>query len=180
MSSTAVAIAPSEYRETVDPQYIARVIRPYKPHSRYLRSAVISVNPDRECAVEAEGEFTIGESAYIESTGHFNAAELIMCVNQIGYVLVAKAVESRGFGVLEEQFSALSRDSFANKQLGGVLILKIEASFRRMIDPKRFRGRIGWKSVKATRRLIMLNGVATFSDDQGGRAEASALIGIVL
>jgi len=42
--------------------------------------------------------------------------------------------------VVAQQLSQLSPAAFAQKQLASVLILNVEASFRKPIDPKRFRG----------------------------------------
>jgi hypothetical protein len=180
MSTSAVAIATPEYLDVPDPLYLRRVLRPYKDGCRYLQSAVITVDTARDAAVQAEGVFSIAGSSYIESTGHFNAAEFVMCANQLGYVVISRAIETRGFGILEQQFAGIPPDAFATKQLAGVLILKLESNFRRMIDPRRFTGRIEWHAVKATKRMILLQCSATFTDDAGGLADGSGLIGIVV
>lgn len=180
MSTSAAAIAATEYREVVEAPYINHVLRPYKDGCRYLQSAVITVDPARDAPIQAEGVFSIAGSSYIESTGHFNAAEFVMCINQLGYVVVSRAIETRGFGIAEQQFRGIPADAFATKQLAGVLILKLESNFRRMIDPRRFTGRIAWHSVKATKRMILLQCSATFTDDAGGLADGTGLIGIVI
>jgi (3R)-3-[(carboxylmethyl)amino]fatty acid synthase len=179
-TAAAVSVPVFGYREEVDPAFIERVLRPYKPSCRYLQSAVITASGDRDCPAQADGEFSIAESSYIESTGHFNAAEFVMCLNQLGYVMVAKAAESAGFGLYTQQFRDLPASAFAHKQLASVLILNVEASFRKQIDPRRFRGNISWRTVRTVKSLILLQGTASFSDDNGGRADGKALIGIVL
>ena len=180
MLSPAVQTASGIDQLVVEPELIERTLRPYKPNARYLRSATITVVPDADTLVKAEGRFSISESSYIENTGHFNAAEFVMCLNQIGYVLIAKAAQERGFSILEDKFRGLSAAAFDDRQLAKVLILRFDASFRKLIDPRNFMGQIAWRSVKAMKNMITLQGPASFYDASGGHAHGSALIGIVL
>lgn len=75
-------------------ELLARVLEPYSCKGcRYLIDAQYSATED---SVLAYGNFTIGESAYIRSTGHFNAVELILCFNQLAYSAFCSGRPQRG------------------------------------------------------------------------------------
>lgn len=77
-------------------ELLARVLEPYSCKGcRYLIDAQYSATED---SVLAYGNFTIGESAYIRSTGHFNAVELILCFNQLAYSAFARPSSTRKSG----------------------------------------------------------------------------------
>ena len=92
----------------VDPQLLARVLTPYKPHCRYLRTAAVRYATARSIAA-ASGTFSIPESCYIASTGHFNAVEFNICYNQLTYCFspsASKIASSRSSTVGPSQSSA--------------------------------------------------------------------------
>src|SRR5882724_11344285 len=74
---------------------VADILKPYRPHARYLRSAQITHFRDKAAEgiaankglVTAAGRFSIPESCYIDDTGHFNAVEFNICYNQLAYVM---------------------------------------------------------------------------------------------
>jgi len=78
----------------------------------------MSLSPDAqysatEDSMLAYGNFTIGDSAYIRSTGHFNAVELIICFNQLAYSAFAPAVLNEEIRV----FRGWSIDDYCQYQL---------------------------------------------------------------
>lgn len=80
----------------------------------------------------AYGNFTIGESAYIRSTGHFNAVELILCFNQLAYSAFAPAVLNEEIRVLR----GWSIDDYCQHQLSSMLIRKASSRFRKPLNPQ--------------------------------------------
>lgn len=110
----------------VEQQTLDTVLNPYVPNCRYLIEAEV------EYPI-AQGKFLIPKSFYTsEGTGHFNAVELILCYNQLGYVLFADAFQKgqiAGLGKLE-------LGEFKKLQLQNVLIVGMDdIRFRRVIDP---------------------------------------------
>jgi len=80
---------------------LADILRPYRPHARYLKSAEITAfrakaadDKSKTALVTAGGRFSIPESCYIDDTGHFNAVEFNICFNQLAYVAFGKCLEA--------------------------------------------------------------------------------------
>ncbi len=111
-------------------ELLARVLEPYSCKGcRYLIDAQYSATED---SVLAYGNFTIGESAYIRSTGHFNAVELILCFNQLAYSAFAPAVLNEEIRVLR----GWSIDDYCQHQLSSMLIRKASSRFRKPLNPQ--------------------------------------------
>ncbi|MEU1177789.1 FcoT family thioesterase [Streptomyces sp. NPDC005820] len=127
-----------------DEPLLDRVLRPYKAHCRYLRSADVTVRDDGPAAVQ--GAFAIPESCYIDDTGHLNSVEVNICYNQMMYYLVAKSVQD-GLG---PGFADWTLDDFFEHQLPDILIARFTSAFRRPVDPRSFSGEMAFRSV--TRR----------------------------
>jgi hypothetical protein len=162
----------------VAPDLMARVLQPYKPHCRYLVSA--RVEHPVEDADDLEGgalcrvfgEFSIGESCYIEDTGHLNAVEVNICYNQMLYILYAQGVV---LGILPP-LRDLTLDAWLARQLPDVLIRELVMTFRRVIDRKRFFGWMTFDGAVARRNLILFPSRCRFWDDQGGLAEGRVTV----
>ncbi len=93
------AISPeSAVTAPIPEDLLVRVLEPYSYKGcRYLLDAEYQATAD---SVYAVGNFRIEESAYIRSTGHFNAAELILCFNQLAYSAFAPAILNEEIPVL--------------------------------------------------------------------------------
>ena len=74
-----------------DRELLSLVLRPYKMHCRYLKTADLEAAQDPGPTVA--GNFEIDESCYIDDTGHFNSVEFNICYNQLAYYLIAKSVQ---------------------------------------------------------------------------------------
>jgi hypothetical protein len=158
-------------QELTDQELLGRVLRPYRDHSRYLRSAQVVEQPGM---VSARGRFSIAESCYIDDTGHFNAVEFNICYNQLGYFLIAKCVE----GGLLEAFSTWSMADFWERQLSDVLIYRLTSRFRRMIDPRSFEGEVVFQEPRVSARagkpaIMSMETTCSFWDGAGGSADGS-------
>ncbi|WP_030381654.1 MULTISPECIES: FcoT family thioesterase [unclassified Streptomyces] len=160
--------------ETGDAELIGQVLRPYRDHSRYLRQARVSRQPD---GVSAQGRFSIAESCYIDDTGHFNAVEFNICYNQLGYYLLAKCIEEDLF----DAFATWSMADFWERQLSDVLIYRISSRYRRMINPRSFEGEIVFQKPRVSARpdnasIMSLETTCSFWDSDGGSADGTGKI----
>jgi FcoT-like thioesterase domain len=161
-----VDVPPAEHQ--TDAPLLAGVLRVYKPHCRYLRSATVTT--DGEVA-RGRCEFLIPESCYIDDTGHFNSVEFNICYNQMFYYLAAKAVKERLLPV----FAGWTMDDFWNRQLSDILIANYESAFRRPINGREtFYGEIEIREVRSIatpgrRPLLWFETSCGFRDDSGGR-----------
>lgn len=92
MSATELTAPVTECVDTeqIPEELLARVLEPYSYKGcRYLTDATYRASGD---SMFATGNFSIPESVYIRSTGHFNAVELVLCFNQLAYSAFAPAV----------------------------------------------------------------------------------------
>lgn len=160
----------------IDDNYISMVSSPYFENCRYIKSAdmfyekSISTNMGPKM-VRLDCEFSIQESCYIQSTGHFNAVEFIMCANQIGYIIIAKIIE---LGLIKH-LTKNDNGFFLKKQLPDILILKVSSSFRSEINPKRFNGTGIAKNFRKKGNHLIFSGDLTFKDNNGGTSTGDVL-----
>ncbi|WP_326559979.1 FcoT family thioesterase [Micromonospora sp. NBC_01796] len=153
-----------------DPAVRERVLRPYRPHAQYLKSARVRTDGDR---VTALCEFGVAESWYIDSTGHFNSVEFNICYNQVAYYLLAMSVREHLLPV----FDTWTMADYWQRQLPNVLITELRSRFRRAIDPTRFTGELAFTNaqLRAGREgrtpLLIIDTECRFWDDRGGRCD---------
>ncbi len=86
------------------------VLEVYFPNCRYLKSADFHYP-------EIKGEFGISSSCYIESTGHFNAVEAIICYNQLAYTFFAHGIDERIEELMKLETLSFGDFSFAGFKL---------------------------------------------------------------
>ena len=153
----------------IDADLLDRVLEPYSHKGcRYLLDADYKAT---ETTVFSVGAFTIGDSAYIRSTGHFNAAELTICFNQIAYSAFAPAI-------LNEQipeFRGWSIEDYFDHQLPSMLIKDMSARFKRPVNAQQFSARLlctGFEVVERSFRYLKVPCSIEFWDEQGGFAVA--------
>ncbi|MEU6732678.1 FcoT family thioesterase [Streptomyces physcomitrii] len=160
-----------------DEQLLARVLRPYKEHCRYLRSASVTASGGLS---SARCEFAIAESCYIDDTGHLNSVEVNICYNQMMYYLVAKSVQEKAL----DGFTEWTMEDYWQRQLPDILIARFSAQFRKPVDPRSFEGEMEFRSVdRRTPRGSgpFLHAVTThrFRDANGGRCDGETTLAVV-
>jgi len=155
----------------VQDEFLARVLAPYKPHCRYLKTAIVD-HGEGWPLCRISGTFEIPESCYIDDTGHLNAVEVNICYNQMLYTLYAIGID-RG---LIPAMRDLTLDKYLQRQLPDVLIHKIDMAFRSPIEPRRFSGRITFEDAIDRRRFILFPSSCAFWDERGGRADGTVSV----
>ncbi len=107
------------------------VLQPYKPECRYLVEARLEYP-------EIQGLFRIPQSFYITGdSGHLNAVDMLICYNQLSYVLFAEAGR-KGF---IEGLGDLSLDEFKQHQIRNSFIVCLYYFyFSNPIYPHEFQG----------------------------------------
>ncbi|WTX00670.1 FcoT family thioesterase [Streptomycetaceae bacterium NBC_01309] len=175
-AASASPAAPAAPTFGDDPALLARVLTPYRPDCRYLLST--STASDDELAL-SRGEFAIGESCYIDDTGHFNAVEFNICYNQLTYFLIAKSVQEG----LAPEFRRWTMDDFWARQLPGILIAGFTSRFHAPIDPRSFHGEVRFDKILrrtgADGSLVMARTSCRFWDDADGRADGEVRLAFV-
>lgn len=165
-------------RRDNDPDLLARVLRCYKRHCKYLTSCAVASGGGQ---VKASGQFEIGESCYIEDTGHLNAVEVNICFNQILYYAIAMSVRED----LVPVFADWTLEEYWARQLPDIMISRFHSTFRRPIDRRSFFGEFELRDVQVRRLprsaspLIALDTAFHFSDDAGGHANGEVTVAVV-
>ncbi len=182
MSDTATIDAPSRLDNPAtaddDAALLTKVLRPYKPHCRYVRSTAVTVERDTDEGnrVIARCELSIPESCYIDDTGHFNSVEFNICYNQMVYFAIAKAVQDQ----LLSTFDGWRIEDFWRKQLPDILITRFESCFRRPVNARRFFGEVSFGRARAGGSAMMLMRTqCRFWDDADGRCDGNITLAIL-
>lgn len=161
-----------------DSELLSMVLRPYRAHCQYLRTAVLEVARNQLPTVS--GDLEIGESCYIDDTGHFNAVEFNICYNQLAYYLIAKSVQE---GLLPA-LRGWTLDDFWRAQLPDILITTFSSSFKRKMRGKRFFGSVSVADVVRLDKSawwqsqILLRTTCRFWDEPDGLAVGKVTIAI--
>jgi len=160
----------------------ARVMQVYLPQCRYLSEAVVDATPgpDGSGGPTATGRFEIGDSCYIDDTGHFNAVEFNICYNQMAYYLIAKSVKE---GLLPV-FAGWALDDFFRLQLPNILIVDFRSTFKRQMRGKHFSGSVTVTEVTKLERserwepLVVLRTACRFWDETDGNCRGQVKLAI--
>ncbi|QNK61093.1 hypothetical protein H7F33_10915 [Pedobacter sp. PAMC26386] len=160
----------------IDPDFIKRVLNPYREHTTYLKHAVFHIEPDKVIqGLKVTGDFAIAQSCYIDDTGHFNAVEYNICYNQLGYVFLGHCIKNQ----LIPELKDYTEETFFHKQLTHILIVKINSSFSRLLNAKGFSGIWGITAIKKTAQCTFLYTYCNFHDINGGSSKGEVVLGIL-
>ncbi len=160
-----------------DAALLAEALHCYFPNARYLSNARVRGLGD---TIEGTGDFAIPESCYIDSTGHLNAVEVVICYNQLLYTMLGTMVRDR----LHPCFDSWTMADYWRRRLPDVLIAENHQRFLSPIDPAQFQGRMVFANIhqRSTRHgapYLSLDTTFEFTGVSGGRAEGSVRIAIV-
>ncbi|MBY0443227.1 MAG: FcoT family thioesterase [Mycobacteriaceae bacterium] len=146
---------------------LSKVLEPYSYKGcRYLLDAQYQAT---ENSVLAYGNFRIEESAYIRSTGHFNAVELVLCFNQLAYSAFAPAIINNAIPALR----GWSIDDYYRHQLSSMLIRRTSSQFKKPINPQKFSARLlcqNFQVIERSWRYLLVPCTIEFWDEDGGAA----------
>ncbi len=193
-SATPIVFSPArpECVGAIPREFLLKVLQPYLPtQTDYLRSAsFVQVGGAEKYAKDepllvSEGRFSIPTSCYIQSTGHFNAVEFLICFNQLAYTTLGYGITQGVFANLTEAWATLGTRTklkqltpkkFFDNQLSSMLILKTETRFEKIVDAADFSATLKITSLFSRRDTVFVNAHCVFSDAKGGRAEGHVLL----
>jgi hypothetical protein len=167
---------------STDQELLEQVLRPYRPHCRYLKSVEVTAagEPAEGGRVSVTGGFEIPESCYIDDTGHFNSVEFNICYNQMFYYLAAKSVAAG----LVRPFSGWTMADFWRRQLSDFLIVDFRSTFRRAISSRRFSGEVAivdivdWAGSDVREPLTVVRTECRYWDDHGGSCRGEVKLAV--
>ena len=129
--------------------------------TRYLKTAQIYNNGD---AVRLTADFSIGQCCYaVPNSGHFNAIESLMCLNQMFYVAWLSGIDKKYFSFCDGKVFD-DYDNYYPK----VYILAGEFRFRELVDGSSFYGEIDLIPLRRTKEndKMYCRGSAGFGNDK--------------
>ena len=166
--------------------FTADILKPYRAHAKYLKSAEITSFCDKSAAtdftsdtslVTAKGRFAIPESCYIDDTGHFNAVEFNICYNQLAYVLFGKCIEAGLLGRLRrEKVNVLSFPEFKRHQLPSMVIVSIESRYYKQLQSDDFTGELVLNKISSVGDAWFFFTTISFADRGGVKAKGSVVL----
>ncbi|MFT4710797.1 MAG: hypothetical protein ACI8Q9_001928 [Planctomycetota bacterium] len=157
-------------------QVLRKVLAPYKPGCKYLKSAVCELPEEgADHLVRLIGELAIDESCYIQDTGHFNAVEFNISYNQLIYALLGHCIVE---GILPA-FRGMGFSEYLARQLPDVLIHKFESKFRRPMSPLSFRGYVDITETVDRGPFIIVKTFVRFEDEAGGNSHGEVTLAIL-
>lgn len=166
-------IGPIIYRDTT---LLKKVLEPYFANCHYLKDASVECQKSvSQTTVVAQGVFSIPESCYTESTGHFNAVEFNICYNQLAYYLFAECFEHKLLPV----FSSLTREQYYQHHRHDFYIVNFSSTFRKPINPHKFEASIEIIKAKIKGNNIFIQTKCNFHDKNNGTAEGKVLLAIL-
>ncbi|TQE29281.1 hypothetical protein SipoB123_07675 [Streptomyces ipomoeae] len=165
-----------------DAELLEKVLVPYKPNCRYLKSAELSVasEGDSEATSRIRCTFEIPESCYIDDTGHFNAVEFNICYNQMVYYILAKSVKE---GVTEP-FDSWTMEQFWERQLPDMFIIDyLHSSFRSRMNGKKFQGELNIAGISQWEGFeegpwILIDTTCRFWEELGGKSQGKVRLAV--
>jgi hypothetical protein len=182
MHDAARDVTPADRTERweLSADLLTRVLVPYRDNCKYLKRMWMEYRPAgpgvsqeaSDSSIVAFGDLSIGESCYIDSTGHFNAVEFQICANQLMYAMGAECARRH----ILSAFWSIDLDGFYERQLPNVLITNVKATFRRVVNPRRFHARLALdRSYVIGDRAFWECSVA-YTDDEDGLADGTIVV----
>jgi hypothetical protein len=174
---------------SLDPLFLAQILEPYRPtRTDYLKSASViesCLDDEGTPIVTLRGCYSIPESCYIRSTGHFNAVEFLICYNQLAYAAFGHIVRTRMVedgrlrgvsAAAREVLGGLTYDDFRRKQLSSMLIVKTSTRFKGVLSPQRFTGELQVQKLFYRSRTCFATTYCAFQDGATGYADGEVLL----
>jgi hypothetical protein len=154
--------------------FLPTVLAPYKSYCQHLQSGEYRSGDidDAGAVCSLAVEFDVSPGWYIESTGHFNAVDAIICFNQAGYLCVANLLEKEDVYV-QDRPSLLD---YQQRMLPDMLIAKLDIEFKKAIVPPKVSGRFTINTVRKFKAQFIADASCRFSDGFGGEARIDAMI----
>jgi len=166
--------------------FVADILKPYRAHARYLKSAEITQFSDKALQgndsdvslFTGTGRFSIPESCYIDDTGHFNAVEFNICYNQLAYVVFGKCVEA---GLMHQLWrvnvNIPSFTDYKRHQLPAMLIVRVDGvRFFKPMKSDDFSAELTIDRMTLLGQAGFFFTSITFSDCEGVKAKGSVVL----
>lgn len=157
----------------VSQELLAKIMKPYRPDTTYLKKAIILTKEDGTKI--GYGEFSIQESCYIDDTGHFNAVEFNICYNQLAYTYLGDQIAQGNI----PELAGFANDVFFEKQLSHFLIASITSSYKRPMNAKHFYGEFEIESIIKKSKCTFIKTLCKYYDDANGQSSGEITLAVI-
>ncbi len=186
LKAETAAPLPSLFPMPISEDFAAEILKPYRKHAVYLKSAEVTEFNDKaslvaehshQSIITGTGRFSIPESCYIDDTGHFNAVEFNICYNQLAYVLFAKCIDAGLMHrVRTDKIDVPSMAEFKRHQLPAMVIVSLESRYYKQLDSRDFTGEITIDKISPVGSAWFFFTSVTFADKDGVKAKGSVVL----
>lgn len=110
-------------------------------NTRYLQEAKIDKNND---AINLIAKFSITDCCYAPDSGHFNAVDAIICLNQMVYVALLGGIDKK----ILPFYAGFTPDDFSQHWQKVYISVFERIKFKKQIDGSSFFGKITMKLIR--------------------------------
>jgi hypothetical protein len=156
----------------------ASILDAYVPSCVYLKEAW----RDTDCLTHlvSHGRFSVPRTFYGEQTGHFNAVESALCLNQLAFVTMADFVLHRDGHRLRDAICTRDIDDFKKNVVSRTFVASMSTRFRRLLDGRHVQGELRMKKFRAHGAMLFVMGTFAFDDADGAGSRTAAFTGEVV
>ncbi|MDR5835827.1 FcoT family thioesterase [Caballeronia sp. LZ034LL] len=151
------------------------ILEPYKAECVYIERAFRDISFDHELVAFAE--VCVPETFYGSQTGHFNAVESLLCLNQIAFLTIADLVTDDAPHAFREAIGTADLQSFKENVLTRTFITSVKTQFRRTLDGRNVVMRFSFTKMRKHAGMVFMASEFEFTDAQSARNKPPAFFG---
>ncbi|WP_277183546.1 FcoT family thioesterase [Caballeronia sp. BR00000012568055] len=142
------------------------ILEPYKQECVYIKAAYRDTSFEKELVAVAE--VCVPQTFYGSQTGHFNAVESLLCLNQLAFVSIADFVVSDEAHEFHKAIKTTCIQSFKDNVLTRTFITSVGMQFKRTLDGQKVFMRLAFTKCRAHAGMVFL--VSEFAFIDGSRS----------
>ncbi|MDR7009977.1 FcoT family thioesterase [Paraburkholderia strydomiana] len=143
------------------------ILEPYKQECVYIKEAFRDVTEDKSLVTIAE--VCVPETFYGSETGHFNAVESLLCLNQLAFLTIADFIVDNKPHEFRESIRTTSLQIFKEHVLSRTFITSVGMQYKRTLDGQNVFMRLAFTALRKRAGMVFLasefafiNGASTF------------------
>lgn len=162
----------------IEPLARASILDAYVPSCVYLKDAW----RDADCLTQlvSHGRFSVPATFYGDQTGHFNAVESALCLNQLAFVTMADFVEHREEHRFRDAILTHDLDDFKKNVISRTFVASMSTRFRRLLDGHDVHGELRLKKFRVHGAMLFIQGSFAFDDAESAGSSTAAFSGEVV
>jgi FcoT-like thioesterase domain len=139
------------------------ILDAYTPECIYIKNAFRDVSYEKELVSIAE--VSVPHTFYGSQTGHFNAVESLLCLNQIAFLSIADFVVDDDPHTFRQAIKTTDLRGFKENVLTRTFITSVTTQFRRALDGQNVVMRFAFTKMRKHAGWVFLASEFRFIDD---------------